>query len=702
MPSNHYHSEPGNPIEELKSTKVWQYLEKLNSCKAKDMCNFVSYITPILNDIKTYFPLYTRHDAHHSYKVLDRMAQIINPNLFEGEEEHLFEDELLYLIVSAYTHDIGMALFEKGNEKEELLRQLKLSNDIEPTNQVLTDFLRKNHAERGDKFLRTEGEEYISQAHFGTIGLIIKGHNLEPENLERELHRQAAAGTKETDPMALTIILCCADILEFNDTRVLESAYNEALLQDGEASKKSLQEMKKHRSIRYCIAIEDGFIIMTGTFNDLETLHATHMALNQMEEWLKKYIKIASCSKRFKRGFLKIKNHKIKRDFTLPPGIKYYPIAIKIDEIQIRELFTSSDLWGREPIIALKELVQNAIDACRYREYISSDADDYTPQIEITFDIKNKELAVTDNGCGMTKEDIIEFFLQMGKSKVRSQNFRSNPVNSDFHPIARFGIGFWSVFTIADKASVETKSFDDKKGYDFEVSMKPVMRYLKLTQNNIKKGTSIKLNIKNGIDIQELLEKLNEVISAPPVPIIIKNNKGEILYKFTEKLSQATSEERFEYLNHVATNNGIKWFNYAYDTDNIEFRIGIAYSIIEANIRCLTPKKEQISSLTPSVSKEVKTYVKTYVCGLEANISFPYHSLPLDIIRVGILKINIKSPKGLNFSFYRKNLDDNERLEEIKIDIHKCMSQGLKSFYQTVGIINKPEEIKRVIDDSRS
>jgi len=107
-------------ITELKETKIWNYLHEINSDYAERAFVFVEYLTPILKSIQKIFPLYTRHDAHHSYRVLNRMSQVIHPDcLTIGKELSFNHIETFLLICSAYAHDLGMAIFP--NEEKELL-----------------------------------------------------------------------------------------------------------------------------------------------------------------------------------------------------------------------------------------------------------------------------------------------------------------------------------------------------------------------------------------------------------------------------------------------------------------------------------------------------------------------------------------------------------------------------------------------------
>jgi hypothetical protein len=222
-----FQSKVGNPIDELQSTKLWQRLKEINSSRAEDACRFLDYTAPYLFRIHENFPLYPRHDCHHSYEVLNRMGSIIRDELFENRDGSLSDDEIYCLIIAAYAHDIGMVLFENDQKRIELLEKLEVPIENYNENEKLTIYLREHHAERGIDFLRdTEASKYIPEYLRGLIGLIMKGHNLTPSSLLKEPPDTASIGRTVSNPIWLSIVLCCADALEFSDTRVIDSAYD--------------------------------------------------------------------------------------------------------------------------------------------------------------------------------------------------------------------------------------------------------------------------------------------------------------------------------------------------------------------------------------------------------------------------------------------------------------------------------------------
>ena len=134
------------PVEKLKETKLWNYLKSIDEDYSKRAVQFVENISPILNTIKIYFPYYTRHDAHHGYRVILRMEQIINPECIEANSPICFSrKETFLLICSAYAHDLGMTIFL--GEEDQLLTELGINKEESwEINKNLQKHLRVNHS----------------------------------------------------------------------------------------------------------------------------------------------------------------------------------------------------------------------------------------------------------------------------------------------------------------------------------------------------------------------------------------------------------------------------------------------------------------------------------------------------------------------------------------------------------------------------
>ncbi|UCV03344.1 ATP-binding protein [Dechloromonas denitrificans] len=157
------------------------------------------------------------------------------------------------------------------------------------------------------------------------------------------------------------------------------------------------------------------------------------------------------------------------------------------------DLIASNAVWKRSTGAPIRELVQNAVEACRFRMHHSSPADDYRPQVRIEFDRARHTVTVTDNGCGMSLRTILNHFLSVASSRAKEPAYASK----SYAPIARFGTGFWSVFTVATKADIRSLAFEAGNakgiGLQFEVSLDELKDYTVFRDCPMIPGTSVTL-----------------------------------------------------------------------------------------------------------------------------------------------------------------------------------------------------------------
>jgi molecular chaperone HtpG len=112
--------------------------------------------------------------------------------------------------------------------------------------------------------------------------------------------------------------------------------------------------------------------------------------------------------------------------------------------------------------IFLRELISNAVDAIQKLKMVSY-AGEFSgevgePEIQITLDKDNKTLSVSDNGIGMTAEEVKKYLNQVAFSSA--EEFVEKYKNStDQQIIGHFGLGFYSSFMVAARVEVDTLSY---------------------------------------------------------------------------------------------------------------------------------------------------------------------------------------------------------------------------------------------------
>ncbi|MDO0916298.1 caspase family protein [Streptomyces sp. DT2A-34] len=148
-------------------------------------------------------------------------------------------------------------------------------------------------------------------------------------------------------------------------------------------------------------------------------------------------------------------------------------LRFHLAQSEVRELLMGEQLYGGQPNLALRELYQNAMDACRYRamrwKYLTSSGArpaDWRGRITFTQgeDERGRYVECRDNGVGMSAELLTHTFTRAGSRFERSKSFRreqSRWLRHDrslrLYPNSRFGIGVFSYFMLADEMTIVTR-----------------------------------------------------------------------------------------------------------------------------------------------------------------------------------------------------------------------------------------------------
>ncbi len=182
--------------------------------------------------------------------------------------------------------------------------------------------------------------------------------------------------------------------------------------------------------------------------------------------------------------------------------------------------------------IFIRELVSNAVDATQKLKTLSSIGEAKGElgdlRIDIKIDKEKKTLTISDNGIGMTAEEIDKFLNQVAFSgaeefleKYKGQN--------EANIIGHFGLGFYSSFMVSDKVVVISKSYkEDSKAVRWECDGSPEFTLEEVEKEN--RGTDIVLHLNE--ESQEFLEPsrvstvLEKFCRFLPVPIYF--NTGDV------------------------------------------------------------------------------------------------------------------------------------------------------------------------------
>jgi Caspase domain len=223
------------------------------------------------------------------------------------------------------------------------------------------------------------------------------------------------------------------------------------------------------------------------------------------------------------------------RPSTRPDETPAYQVPLarfQIAEEKVRELLMGRQLYG-DPALAIRELYQNALDACRwrwtrqeYRRRAHNEPADWTGRI--TFrqgtDAGRPYIECTDNGVGMDLGTLEHVFGNAGERFVYRQEFRTEQAAwAALDPPLRmisnsqFGVGVFSYFMLADEVVVRTRhhgahGVPDPEAHEVRIASSGSLFQIQPTQGLPNGGTSVRLYLGGEADETSVLRTLRDLL----------------------------------------------------------------------------------------------------------------------------------------------------------------------------------------------
>ncbi|QDX79815.1 molecular chaperone HtpG [Denitratisoma sp. DHT3] len=213
---------------------------------------------------------------------------------------------------------------------------------------------------------------------------------------------------------------------------------------------------------------------------------------------------------------------------------------------QLLHLMIHSLYSNRE--IFLRELISNASDACdklRFEALHNGALFESDPdlKIRIAFDAQARTLTVSDNGIGMSRDEVIANLGTIAKSGTREFFGRlTGDQQKDAHLIGQFGVGFYSSFIVADKVTVLTRRAGEQSGQGVRWESEGAGEFSVEMVDKPSRGTEITLHLREGQDdllsgwmLRSIIRKYSDHIVQP---IVMKQESWD-----EEKKAQVVTDE---------------------------------------------------------------------------------------------------------------------------------------------------------------
>lgn len=644
--------------------KSYIYTSLVKDCNAADkevivlVEEAVSFSIQRVKTIIRHMGEFTLHDDVHLFRVLYLMERLLTKIVIDN----LSIPERMLLILSAFLHDIGMATDEKDvvtwqkiwdtapvitdDEEQKSFNNFKRFYDARPEQQevieklmaegshskaaliqayLITDFIRQTHAERAREIIARHWSEKIVYRNTDlTVELanICQSHNEDAlKVLEYDKNYPCGNNAYACLPL-LGVILRLADILDFDAKRTPLILYSHLYVRNPV----SIKEWEKHRAIENW-KISSDTIQFSAKCKHPAIEASIHEFCDQIDRELSICNNIITSLNNFNSNqsrniFVKIpfqvNRDKIRTEkdiLTNQPLYTYRDTKFNLSKRQVIDLLMGTKLYGN-PEIALRELLQNSIDACLLRQAQEAKWGHsiYKPEITVKYYTENNDeiLEVTDNGTGMDEYIIDNYYSKVGSSFYKSTDFYNLKAdsNADFTPTSRFGIGILSCFMVADTLIVDTKRIlgpqDSSRALNITVEGQESIFWIK-PGTRISAGTTTKLILRKAknpwdkMSEDEFIKSVETIIPNPPFQINIETSKTRKIrneHSFNKVAADTLKDYSWD------ENENIKQFEIKLTEKNKGFIGSAIVAILESRGKPL----EQVELNSRDVEIEGQTY----------------------------------------------------------------------------------------------
>ncbi len=374
--------------------------------------------------------------------------------------------------------------------------------------------------------------------------------------------------------------------------------------------------------------------------------------------------------------------------------------------LMIHSLYSNKDIF-------LRELVANAADAidkARFESLQNADiAADWN--IRLSHDKEAGTVTLSDNGIGMSQEDVIENIGTIAKSGTKAfmEALEKSKEESSPELIGQFGVGFYSAFMIADKVILETKKAGTDKAVRWESKGEEAFVIEECDKES--QGTTIIIHLKEDCQdyaddckLKSIVKKYSDYIEHPIVMACTKQEKDpkdeekmiDVIADETLNTQKAiwvrsandvTEEEHKNFFNHIAPMSGDPLVTMQYSAEGTSEFKALMYIPTKAPFDMFTPENRhkglQLYIKRVFITDECKELIPEYMRFVKGVVDSS--DLPLNVSREvlqdapGIKKISKNIVKRILSELKKLQTKDNEKYLSFYAEFGKVLKEGLHS-----------------------
>lgn len=360
-------------------------------------------------------------------------------------------------------------------------------------------------------------------------------------------------------------------------------------------------------------------------------------------------------------------------------------------KLMVHSVYSNKDIF-------LRELISNAADACEKLRYLAIDTPDLNkddPDFKIVLALDEKEniLSVSDNGIGMSSDELISNLGTIARSGTKAFMESLSEKSDGSSLIGQFGVGFYSAFMVADKVEVYSCKAGTKKTHVWTSDGEGTFTIDAMDMPKAKHGTMVRLHLSEDGKDYASISKIEEIVrsysSHVPVPIhmtgkeTVKDDDDKETEQSFDRLlsdggalwtkpkSEIAEEEYKEFYGHVSG-------QFDDPASTIHYR---AEGRHEYTVLAFLPSMKPFDLFNPDRKGRMKLYVRRVFISDDIDLLPPWLRFVRGIVDSEDLPLNIS----------RELLQDNPLLEAIKTGVTKRILSEIKKLAD-----KKPEDFENI------